>query len=264
MTAAPASVGAQPAPAAPAPAPSPANKAEAKKLVDAGIKAYDQKDYDKAIDLYQQAYALMKHPLLLFNIAQAHQFAGHLDEATRYYDQYLAAEPNGAKAQEARDNLTIIKNMPRPAPPAPTPEPAPAEPPAPPAEKVMPTPSVSMHADTPAHPGRTLRIAGLATAGVGVACAGVAIAYGLRLERIEKAQLERFNQGLPYEPGEVKKGEAAQRNQYITAVLAGSFVVGGGVLYWMGHRQGRRETATAWVPLVSPDGAGLALTGLLP
>src|SRR5689334_7945760 len=92
LTARPAGVAAQPAPAAPAPAPSPANKAKAKQLVDAGIKAYDEKDYDKAIDLYQQAYALTQHPVLLFNIAQAHQFAGRLDEATRYYEQYLAAD----------------------------------------------------------------------------------------------------------------------------------------------------------------------------
>lgn len=130
---------------------------------------------------------------------------------------------------------------------------------------MTPVPSVSMHADTPGHPGRPLRIAGIATAGVGVAFAGVAIAYGLRLERIEKQQIdERFNQGLPYDESERRKGETAERNQYITAALAGTFVVGGAVLYWMGHRQGRRETATAWVPLVNPDGAGIALTGLLP
>lgn len=141
MTAAPASVGAQPAPA---PATSAANKAEAKKLVQEGIKAYDQKDYDKAISLYQRAYDLTKHPSLLFNIAQAHQFAGRLDEATRYYEQYLTADPNGDQAQAARDNLAVIKRTPRP---DPTPAPAPAPTPTP---ATTPTP-------TPAEPHRPRR-----------------------------------------------------------------------------------------------------------
>jgi hypothetical protein len=62
----------------------------------------------------------------------------------------------------------------------------------------------------------------------------------------------------------VAAGEAAERNQYIAAALSGAFVVGGAVLYWVGHRQGRAARTTAWLPVVGPDVAGLAFTGTLP
>jgi hypothetical protein len=113
-------------------------------------------------------------------------------------------------------------------------------------------------------PGRRLRIAGLAAGGVGLACAGVSVAFGFHLESIEKEQQARFNQGLSYEPDRIRAGEAADRNQYIAAALAGTFVVGGVVMYLVGHRQGRAASTTAWMPVVGPDVAGIAITGVLP
>ncbi|HWU90905.1 MAG TPA: tetratricopeptide repeat protein [Kofleriaceae bacterium] len=257
----PASVAAQPARGAPAP--TAADKAAAKQLVNEGIAAQDQKDYDRAIELYQKAYALVPHPLVLFNIAQAHRLAGRLDEAVRLYEQYLAADPNGTQAELAREILASIKSSTTPAQPAqPAPPTTPAAPP--PANEAPRAPSVSMQVDAPARPGRTLRIAGIAAGGVGVACAGAALAFGLRLESIEKEQLKRRDQGLPYEPDRVSAGQASERNQYIAAALAGTFVVGGAVLYWVGHRQGRDTPTTAWMPMVGSDVAGITMTGVLP
>ena len=260
IVAGPAGVKAQPAPGAPgAPAPTAANKAAAKELVNAGIAAKDRGDYEKAIELYQKAYELIPHPVMLFNIAQAHRLAKRLDEAARFYERYLAADPNGTEAADARTFLAEIGSA-APPPTAPATEPAPVAPAAP----VPSGPSASVQRDVPASPGRTLRIAGLAVGGVGVACAGAALAFGLRLESIEKEQVKRFDQGLPYEPDRVRAGEAAERNQYIAAALAGTFVVGGAVLYVVGRRQGRAASTTAWMPMVGPDVAGIAMTGVLP
>src|SRR5689334_12813063 len=49
---------------------------EARKLVDEGIAAQNAKDYDKAIALFLKAFSLDPHPILLFNVAQAHRLAG--------------------------------------------------------------------------------------------------------------------------------------------------------------------------------------------
>jgi tetratricopeptide (TPR) repeat protein len=92
-----------------APAPSAATKQEAKRLVDEGIAAQNAKDYDKAIDLYRRAFALVPHPILLFNVGQAHRLAGRPDQAVPFYERYLAADPNGSEAAAARAALAAIK-----------------------------------------------------------------------------------------------------------------------------------------------------------
>src|SRR5690606_20424292 len=81
-----------------APAPSDAAKQAARKLVDEGIAAQDAKDYDQAIERYKQAYALVPHPILMFNIGQAHRLAGRPDQAVPFYERYLALDPSGSES----------------------------------------------------------------------------------------------------------------------------------------------------------------------
>lgn len=92
-----------------APATSDAAKQAAKKLVDEGIAAQDAKDYDKAIELYQQAYALVPHSILMFNIGQAHRLAGRLDRAVPLYEYFLELDPDGPESEAARAHLAQIK-----------------------------------------------------------------------------------------------------------------------------------------------------------
>lgn len=74
----------------------------AKQYVDAGLAAQGSGDYDTAITLYSKAYQLVPHPVLIFNLAQAHRLAGHIDEALTLYAKYLAEDPKGAQARTAR------------------------------------------------------------------------------------------------------------------------------------------------------------------
>lgn len=76
--------------------------------VDAGLAAQNGHDYDAAILFYSKAYELVPHPVLLFNIAQAHRLAGHVDQAVDAYRRFLATNPTGAEAQIARDLLDEI------------------------------------------------------------------------------------------------------------------------------------------------------------
>jgi tetratricopeptide (TPR) repeat protein len=91
--------------------PAPPNRAklkQAKSYVDAGLAAQGGGDYDTAITFYSKAYELFPHPVLLFNIAQAHRLAGRVDEAVKFYQNFLATNPTGAEAQITRDLLVEI------------------------------------------------------------------------------------------------------------------------------------------------------------
>jgi len=56
----------------------------------AGKAYYDQARYAEAIREFEEAYRLSPKNDLLFNIAQAHERAGHLDKAVEYLKRYLA------------------------------------------------------------------------------------------------------------------------------------------------------------------------------
>src|SRR4051794_21861820 len=78
----------------------------AKEYVDAGIAAQKSGDFDFAVSNFEKAYAVSPHPVLLFNIAQAHRLAmaaskdpdvaaHHRDAAREAYRKFLDTHPNG-------------------------------------------------------------------------------------------------------------------------------------------------------------------------
>jgi tetratricopeptide (TPR) repeat protein len=91
-------------------APAPVDKKPvAKQYVDAGLAAQDSGDYETAITFYLKAYQLVPHPALLFNMAQAHRLAGHIDQALSLYKQYLSEDPSSAQARTARALVSEIE-----------------------------------------------------------------------------------------------------------------------------------------------------------
>src|SRR6185436_1109666 len=91
-------------------APAPVDKKQvAKHYVDAGLAAQESRDYETAITFYLKAYQLVPHPTLLFNMAQAHRLAGHIDQALSLYKRYLAEDPSGTKARTARALVSEIE-----------------------------------------------------------------------------------------------------------------------------------------------------------
>jgi len=81
----------------------------ARQYTDAGLAAQSSGDYDTAITFYQKAYQLVPHPVLIFNIAQAHRLAGRVDQALALYRRYLSEDPTGSQAQNARDLIKEIE-----------------------------------------------------------------------------------------------------------------------------------------------------------
>jgi tetratricopeptide (TPR) repeat protein len=91
------------------PAVTPDVKAKAGEYVAQGLAAQEAGDYDAAIGFYTKAHQLTQHPVLLFNIAQAHRLAGRIDQALAHYQKYLDADPKGAQARTARELVAELE-----------------------------------------------------------------------------------------------------------------------------------------------------------
>ena len=274
-------------PAAPAPAVDKAKAKVAKQYVDAGLAAQSSGDYDTAITFYSKAFQLVPHPVLIFNMAQAHRLAGRTAEALRLYARYLEEDPHGSQAQTARDflaedaaqkaeaarkieearkaeearKLEAVRKADeakraREASRAADAKRA-AQSPAPVAD-APPTPSPSTQPESPDAPGRGLRIAGITTGAVGVVGLGVGVVFGIRASSLSSDVSKR------YDPDKVRLGERANTLQAVGLIGGGALVAAGALLYWRGHVSGQRDEHLALVPMMSDQVAGLALSGLLP
>lgn len=272
----PGSADAQPAPAGSAP--SDADKEAARKLVIEANAALDAKQHDRAIERYQRAYDLTLHPLMLFNIAQAHRLAGRADAALTFYEHYLKDDPNGSEAAGARLRVEelraagatvrpeLIKPAEAGAPPAVSQD---VPPPVGATPAVMPAlqPGGTDRTDTVGRPGRTLRLTGIAIGGVGLAGVAVGGYFGLKMRGIRsdaEADVEGGAMQGELEARYLEDGNDAARMANIGFAVGGALIVGGAVTYWLGLRKDRAAEATAWAPVVGPGFTGIAFTGSLP
>lgn len=71
--------------------------------------AYEAGDYAKAVDLFQQAYALRPVSNILYNIGRIYEDMGDIDNAIKYYDQFVVS-PN-VEQTSRRDALERSKTL---------------------------------------------------------------------------------------------------------------------------------------------------------
>lgn len=83
---------------------------DARTLFQRGQVAYSQGDYDAAIEQWTSAYGMDPRPLLQWNLAQAYERLGRLDEAASALDLYLEhADPSDEHQADARARLGAIR-----------------------------------------------------------------------------------------------------------------------------------------------------------
>jgi tetratricopeptide (TPR) repeat protein len=220
---------------------------QAKALQDAG-------KYDDAVAEYRAAYDLDQRPEMLFNIAQVYRLGNHKQLAVDYYQQYLAAQPDGSGAREARQwiaELTRQIEADRPLPSEPE-KPAPpptAPPPSPPSRSEPEPPALTATRGSP-----QLRIAGLATAGAGAIALGFGVVFGIKARSAADTITNHQGPWTEDERHTFEDGQRANRTMIIGYVAGGALVVTGGVLYYLGAR-------THVVPIADARTAGLAVQG---
>lgn len=114
---------------------------------------------------------------------------------------------------------------------------------------------------SPARRGRVLRIAGLVTAGVGVLTLAGGVYFGLHAGTLEDevSSAKVWSSALA---SKLDDGESAARNANILIGVGAACVMGGGVMWYLGHRAGRRsERKVAVQGALTPTSAGLIVTG---
>jgi hypothetical protein len=163
----------------------------ARQLYEEGLRHYGAGEYDEAIAKWEVAYQLSEAPLLLFNLGQAHRLKGDCALARAFYERYREAEPAPKNLEEllAAEALCPAEPVAETAVP-PVVETPPVAPP-PPIVEPAPPPSPRRRSR------RGQRIAGLATAAVGVVLAGASAYFGWRAAGAATTIEERDGEWTP-------------------------------------------------------------------
>jgi tetratricopeptide (TPR) repeat protein len=211
-----------------------------------GSKAFALGAYDEAIAEYSAAYRIKDDPALLYNIAQAHRLASHAPEALRFYKMYLSLVPKAPNRDEIESKIAELQKlaeqqkktateMPpdtikQPSEP-PRQEPAP-EPRGEPVVTPRPRPQRPIVAFD-GNAGRSKKIAGLASAGVGVAALITGIALGAVAKGLEGEVIAR------YDPGKAADGATFGVAGPVLIGVGGAAVLAGVVVAVLGFKESR-------------------------
>lgn len=216
----------------------------ARRHFDAATTAFDGGDYPRAVEEFQRAYELTRHPDILFNVYSAAERAGQLELAQRSLERYLAeGEVEPERRPVLQERLARLRERvaagqeQAPAPVEPIAEPEPA------------APSGGVH---PA--GVTMLIA----AGVLAASFGV-------LAGLSEAEDGKLAAGCGMS-GTCTSDELSTLNALNVAadvswIAAAAVGVTGLVLLFALPPESTSSAQAAVAPWASPDGAGLVVAG---
>lgn len=235
--------------------PAEARRREASEHVQRGDAFKESGDYAAAAREYKKAYALVPHPVLIFNLAQVYRLSGDRERAIEHYERYLAQDPNGRASRQARqfaDQLRGELGRARTGGSSGRPQTAGSE------SSTADAGAVARSAERPS-PGRGLRLAGMVSAGAGVIAVGMGVKFGLDARGISDDIDGHTSGEWPEELlARQADGERAERNMFILTGAGAAAIVAGGVLYYMGHRA-RREGADPAVAVTPVTGGGMGL-----
>jgi tetratricopeptide (TPR) repeat protein len=257
--------------AVPAAAANPALE-DARKLTAQASVEYDVGHFDQALDLYAKAYERYPKAALLFDIGQCHRLLGHFERAIFFYQGYLRGMPEArnrvmvekfiAESQQQLDAqraAAATPTSPAAAPPAPTGATSPPAAATPlPLDQPPASSPDSAPATTPANGWTPLRIAGVATAGVGVVLLGAAIVEGLQASSLSNQVAQISSQHGTWSPQAQSEYDSGKSDASIANVLTVTGLVvlaGGAVMTW--YLWPKAPAAAAVAPL--PGGAAMSL-----
>lgn len=242
-------------------------QARAGRLVSDASQAERAKDYATAIAKLQEAYALVPHPDLLYNLGQAYRLAGKPWDAIDQYERYLAIEPHGGFARKARRFTAALRqSLAGQTRPTPAPEPAAPPPPAPAPAPLRATPAAPRLVSRPLPPARVVerhgawqRPVAIATGVVGLASLGVSAWQGLRA-RAMSHDLSAHTGAWTREALDLQAaGARAERVSIWTGAVGGALVIGSVVLAWRAHERATPTLAIA--PVVDRADLGVVIHG---
>ena len=234
---------------------SPSGKAEAEKRFQQAEALYRRGEYLAAAVEYQAAYDKSGLPGLLYNVAQSYRLGGEKARAADAYRLFLQRAPDHQLAAVARSHLEALERELAAEKPATGPQ-APTQP-----SGAQPRADVVAAAPPAPERGRGLRIAGLASAGVGLVALGAALHYGIVASKASDAisrNDEAWSQSLL---GRYDEGESAETRMFVLSGVGAAALAAGGVLYYVGWRAGQAEPALSVAAPAGGSAAAITLRG---
>lgn len=231
-------------------------KAQVDALNAKAVEKFQAKEYEEAVALFEQAYALRPEPNYLFNIGRIYEESGNLVKSVEFYERFVKEPGVPLDARErGLERLRVLRAIIQETAPAPETETEPAPEPEPEPAPVVPPPP-----DEPKPP--KLRIAGYALLGTGgAALAAGGVLAGLALQRANALEGQHT-----YEERRdtADQGRAMALTADILFGVGGAVAAAGLVMVIVSLPKKQPAEATAARPRLSPwatrRGAGLAAT----
>jgi len=225
---------------------------EARNLFLAGQAAFNNGSYERALDYFEQAYALSQRPGLLYNIAISADRLRRDPRALEAFREYLALEPETERRAEVQARIAFLETHLRREPepdPEPEPEPQPSVP-------DTGEPETQASTGGGVHP---LGIFTLVGGGVFLGAFGVFAA----LSEIEDQRLATRcgrDVGSNCTPSAVQFLERLNVTADVLLIAGGAVAVTGLILLFaLPPEQPRQDLAV--FPWVTPEGAGTGMGG---
>ncbi len=218
--------------------------------------------YAEAIARYNEAFELTKDPEIVFELAEALRLSGDKVNAAVEYQRYRDLAPSGPHAPQALEYKAKLEAEVQE-------EIAEAERKKRDAAKEQADEEKRRRRAATAFErmpsGKRLRIAGIATAGVGGVALLVGAAFGAKAKGLEN-DVSGFDGPWTTELDQkVDDGESANKLAVTSYVVGGLAVAAGGAMYYIGTRRAkakrRARKQLSVTPAVTPDSAGFVLSG---
>ncbi len=223
-------------------------------LSDQAVAAFEQADYDTAIDLFEQAYAKDPQPNYLYNIARVYEEKGDFAAAVERYQRFIAEPRVDLEArQNAIARLRVLRDALEQLQPPAELEPEPEAPSTPPPAREVRRDDPPTHDVEPPDRIRKARIAGYTLMGVGGAALVVGGVFGgLAVGKANDADDAEF-----VDAAMGMREEARMHAKVADAMLAtGGILAGVGLVTVLATLGKKQRSRTAVVPAT---GLGLAV-----
>jgi tetratricopeptide (TPR) repeat protein len=199
-------------------------------LYQTAAEHYKQKDYQKALQNFQEVYRLTGDAEMLFNVAQCYRLLGQLEKAKESYEKFLADAQGSAQEQNAKQRLLEVESALQ----------ARAKP-----ETTSATPTEPTKAE-----GRALLLSSVGAGAIAATLGGTSIFFATRANDISQRVAEDPGS---VEPAEVTKALQQQELARRIAIGADAAIVCAAVLGVLGYSQRKRAAIR-----VSPDSVSLS------
>jgi len=234
-----------------------------------GKDLFEKHEYLRAAAEFEAAYEITKDPVVLFNVGEAYEKAGKLDEAIRAYEGYLAQTPTAQDREDVEKRITDLKTKRN------------AGPPSKGGESRVPPPSGGGENPVPPASGGEESSSGLRIAGwVGVGLTAALVVTGGMLalsaqgKQDDIARMQRFvdpvtGKPLDYNSGTVKAqyqqlfddGNTFKDLSIAMFVVSGVAAAGTVALFLMDHYHfgARADRGIRLGAIATPEGAAMSL-----